>query len=164
MLARSLAGGRKEGILSSLGTFAGGLIHVIAAALGLSAILAASALAFSVVKYAGAAYLIYLGIRTLQTRNLHLDGASEAVQSSFQQGIWTEVLNPKTWFFQFALLGGISVLFNTSADLVVASCAGLISEKLRANPALQRRQRMASGVGMIGLGVFVGCSGTSHTK
>lgn len=183
VLARSLAGGRKEGILSSLGTFAGGLIHVMAAALGLSAILAASAVAFSVVKYAGAAYLVYLGIRRLQTRNLKMDeDAGGATKSSFQQGVWTEVLNPKTALFflafipqfvsparghvflQFALLGAISVVLNTSADLVVASCAGLISEKLRANPTLQRRQRVASGVGMIGLGVFVGCSGTAHTK
>src|SRR5437870_10545105 len=66
VLARSLAGGKREGMLSSLGTFVGGLVHVFAAALGLSAILAASAVAFHTVKYAGAAYLIWLGIRTIQ--------------------------------------------------------------------------------------------------
>src|ERR1700719_3008388 len=63
VLARSLAGGRREGILSLLGTFVGGLFHVFAAALGVSAILAASAVAFHTVRYAGAAYLVWLGIR-----------------------------------------------------------------------------------------------------
>src|SRR5208337_4835685 len=72
VLARSLAGGRREGMLSSLGTFLGGFVHVVAAALGISAILAASAVAYSVVKYAGAAYLIYLGIRMIRSRNQEL--------------------------------------------------------------------------------------------
>src|SRR6202790_4484299 len=69
VLARSLAGGRREGVLSSLGTFVGGLFHVFAAALGVSAVLAASAVAFHTVKYAGAAYLVWLGIRMIRTRN-----------------------------------------------------------------------------------------------
>src|SRR3982075_153497 len=72
VLARSLAGGRREGILSSFGTFVGGLFHVLAAALGVSAILAASALAFHTVKYAGAAYLVWLGIRIIRTRNAEM--------------------------------------------------------------------------------------------
>src|SRR6202162_6724655 len=69
VLARTLAGGRREGILSSLGTFAGGLVHVFAAALGISAILAASAVAFHTVKSAGAAYLVFLGISMIRSRN-----------------------------------------------------------------------------------------------
>src|SRR6266436_3919914 len=69
VLARSLAGGRPEGMLSSFGTFVGGLFHVLAAALGVSAILAASAVAFHTVKYAGAAYLVWLGIRMIRARN-----------------------------------------------------------------------------------------------
>src|SRR5260370_1909957 len=69
VLGRSLAGGHREGILSSFGTFIGGLFHVLAAALGVSAILAASAVAFHTVKYAGAAYLVWLGIRIIRTRN-----------------------------------------------------------------------------------------------
>src|SRR5256884_5127634 len=77
VLARSLAGGKREGVLSSLGTLAGGLFHVFAAALGLSAILAASAVAFHTVKYAGAAYLIWLGIRTIRTRNRSEEHTSE---------------------------------------------------------------------------------------
>src|SRR5579863_4095097 len=72
VLARSLAGGRRVGSISSLGTFLGGLIHVVAATLGLSAILVTSAIAFSVVKFAGAGYLIYLGLRMIQTRNVQM--------------------------------------------------------------------------------------------
>lgn len=185
VLARSLAGGRREGAVSSLGTFVGGLVHVFAAAIGISAVLAASAIAFSVVKYAGAAYLIYIGVRTIQTRNLgavQQPGTNRPHRDSFKQGVWTEVLNPKTalfflafipqfvspaaghLFWQFAILGSLSVTLNTCADLTVAAFAGLISDKLKANPALQRRQRVASGVGMIGLGGYVGCSGNSHTS
>src|SRR5438552_15863356 len=72
VLARTLSGGRREGIESSLGTFFGGLFHVFAAALGVSAILAASAVAFHTIKYAGAAYLIFLGIRMIRSRNVPL--------------------------------------------------------------------------------------------
>ena len=75
VLARSLAGGKREGIESSLGTFVGGLFHVVAAALGVSAILAASAVAFHTVKYAGAAYLVFLGVKMIRTRNAELSVA-----------------------------------------------------------------------------------------
>src|SRR6202022_3410535 len=77
VLARTLAGGRREGIHSSLGTFIGGLFHVFAAALGVSAILAASAVAFHTVKYAGAAYLVWLGIRMIRTRTPQLPAQTE---------------------------------------------------------------------------------------
>ena len=102
VLARSLAGGRREGFLSALGTFAGGLVHVFAAAAGISIVLAKSALAFSVVKYLGAAYLVFLGIRML--RDARRDDAIEVrVEKSrrnpFWQGVMTEVLNPKTALF-----------------------------------------------------------------
>src|SRR5712672_2219262 len=138
VLARSLAGGRREGILSSFGTFVGGLFHVLAAALGISAILAASAVAFHTVKYAGAAYLVWLGIRMIRARNAEMPAQTAApAQGSFRQGILTEALNPKTALFflsfipqfivagrghvflQFIVLGTISVLLNTLADLVV---------------------------------------------
>src|SRR6201987_5494767 len=81
VLARTLAGGRREGFQSSFGTFFGGLFHVFAAALGVSAILAASAVAFHTVKYAGAAYLIFLGIKMIRTRN-----AEMAVESATPSG------------------------------------------------------------------------------
>src|ERR1700724_1581135 len=100
VLARTLGGGRRQGIESALGTFFGGLFHVFAAALGVSAILAASAVAFHTVKYAGAAYLVWLGIRMIHTRNAEMAvSASQPSQGAFRQGILTEVLNPKTALF-----------------------------------------------------------------
>lgn len=175
VLARSIAGGRREGMLSSIGTFIGGLVHVFGAALGISAVLAASAVAFGIVKYAGAAYLVYLGVRMI--RNRETDSSSDEVPgpsgSAFRQGIVTEVLNPKTAlfflsfipqfitparghvFFQFLLLGAVSVTLNTTADLVVATFAGPIGQKLKNSLRFRRRQRTASGLAMIGLGIWV---------
>jgi threonine/homoserine/homoserine lactone efflux protein len=174
VLARSLAGGKREGILSSLGTFVGGLFHVFAAALGLSAILAASAVAFHTVKYAGAAYPVWLGIRMIRTRNAEMTvEAASPSKRAFRQGILTEVLNPKTalfflsfipqfvapghghLFFQFALLGSISVGLNTAADLVVVGMASPLERKLKNSLRFRRRQRTASGIGMIGLGAYL---------
>ena len=174
VLARSLAGGKREGILSSLGTFVGGLFHVFAAALGLSAILAASAVAFHTVKYAGAAYLVWLGIRMIRTRNAEMSvEAASPAKRAFRQGILTEVLNPKTalfflsfipqfvapghghLFFQFALLGAISVSLNTAADLAVVGMASPLERKLKNSVRFRRRQRTASGIGMIGLGAYL---------
>src|SRR5258707_4986085 len=100
VLARTLAGGRREGINSALGTFFGGLFHVFAAALGVSAILAASAVAFHTVKYAGAAYLVWLGIRMIRTRNAKMAAqTAPPAQGSFRQGILTAGLNPQTALF-----------------------------------------------------------------
>jgi|SRR5579862_64842 threonine/homoserine/homoserine lactone efflux protein len=179
VLARTLAGGRSEGILSSLGTFAGGMFHVIAAALGISAILAASAVAFHTVKYAGAAYLVWLGIRMIQTRNAEMPAGTLAPsRGAFAQGIVTEVLNPKTALFflsfipqfistrlghvflQFLILGMVSVALNTTADLLVVSLAVPLGGKLKENAVFRRRQRMASGCGVIGLGAYVALAKT----
>src|SRR6185295_8518509 len=107
VLARSLAGGRREGILSALGTFAGGMVHVLAAAAGVSVILAKSALAFSAVKYLGAGYLCFLGIRMIldarrDSRHDTTDTLIEVTvrrRGPFWQGVTTEVLNPKTALF-----------------------------------------------------------------
>jgi threonine/homoserine/homoserine lactone efflux protein len=174
VLARSLRGGRREGVLSAAGTFLGGLVHVAAAAFGLSAILAASAVAFETVRYAGAAYLIYLGFRMIRTR--HEDSAMEmsgASRGTLVQGVTTEVLNPKTALFflsfipqfvsvqqghvaaQFLMLGAISVTLNTCADLLVACFAGPLGARMKRSAKLRGRQRAASGVAMIGLGVYV---------
>jgi threonine/homoserine/homoserine lactone efflux protein len=180
VLARSLAGGRREGVLSSLGTFLGGMVHVLAAAGGVSLLLARSALAFATVKYAGAIYLCFLGARMiwnarrepteLPTTELHPGG------SPFAQGIATEVLNPKTAlfflsfiphfvnreaghvFWQFAVLGSISVMLNTSADLVVTLLAGPLGDRIRSSARFRRRQRTATGVVMIGLGTYLATS------
>src|SRR5712671_3588401 len=174
VLARTLAGGRREGIESSLGTFFGGLFHVFAAALGVSAILAASAVAFHTVKYAGAAYLVWLGIRMIRSRNADMAFQNlQPSQGAFRQGIFTEALNPKTAlfflsfipqfiaperghvFFQFVLLGAISVILNTTADLLVVLLAAPLERKLKSSPRFRSRQRIASGVGLIGLGTYV---------
>jgi len=178
VLARSLAGGRREGILSSLGTFVGGLFHVFAAAAGISAILAASAIAFHTVKYAGAAYLVYLGIRMIHTRNAELTATTKGPRNAFRQGILTEALNPKTALFflsfipqfinaaagqifvQFILLGVISVVLNTTADLFVVLAAAPLEQKLKHNPRFRSRQRVTSGLGMVTLGAYVALADT----
>jgi len=179
VLARSLAGGRREGIHSSLGTFVGGFCHVVAAALGVSAILAASAVAFHTVKYAGAAYLVWLGIRMIRTRNAELAVETTAPsQGAFRQGILTEALNPKTALFflsfipqfiapqaghvfaQFVVLGTMSVSLNTTADLLVVLLAAPLERKLKHSARFRRRQRVASGLGMIGLGAYVAFADT----
>ncbi len=179
VLARSLRGGRREGLASSLGTAVGGFGHVVAAAFGLSVILATSATAFSVVKYAGAAYLIYLGVRTIvagKEAEEAAPGASEAAWIAFRQGITTEAFNPKTALFflsflpqfinreapaipQFLLLGTISVTLNTTADVVVSLLAGPIGSQLRRRPRLRHGQRYASGGALIALGGYVAVSG-----
>src|SRR5258708_1548122 len=105
VLARALGGGRREGLLSALGTFFGGMVHVFAAAAGISIILAKSAMAFAAVKYLGAGYLCFLGIRMiLDARKDDQDAAvSPANQprgrNPLWQGVMTEVLNPKTALF-----------------------------------------------------------------
>jgi threonine/homoserine/homoserine lactone efflux protein len=174
VLARTMAGGRREGILSSLGTCAGGMVHVVAAATGLSLVLAASATAFAGVKYAGAAYLIYLGLGMVMASkgDVHIELPATR-RSPFWQGIATEVLNPKTALFflalipqfvdrqtgpvlwQFLQLGTISVTLNTSADLIVTLLAAPVGARLRASAVLRQRQRMATGFTLIGLGAYV---------
>lgn len=174
VLARSLAGGRREGILSAAGTFLGGLVHVFAAAAGLSVVLAKSVLAFETVKYAGAAYLCFLGLRMIL--DARRDEADPLIlmpaRNPMWQGVTTEVLNPKTAlfflsfipqfvnrggghvFFQFLLLGTISVVLNTSADVVVTMLAGPVGSKIRASGKFRRRQRTTTGLVMIGLGAI----------
>jgi threonine/homoserine/homoserine lactone efflux protein len=178
VLSRTLGGGRREGITSSLGTLVGGLFHVLAAALGISAILAASAVAFHTVRYAGAAYLVWLGLRMIRTRNAEMHVELLSRQNPFRQGIWTEILNPKTALFflsfipqfvsaerghvflQFVALGALSVILNTAADLVVVLLAASLERKLTSNARFRVRQRLASGLGMIGLGTYVALADT----
>jgi len=193
VLARSLAGGKREGVLSALGTFFGGTVHVLAAALGVSIILAKSALAFAAVKYVGAAYLGFLGIRMIidahkkDARNDKETAAgleqteaaaqdAKPVRNPLWQGVATEVLNPKTalfflsfipqfvnrgnghLFLQFVTLGTISVVMNTSADLLVIAMAGPLGERIRSSAKFRRRQRTVTGTIMIGLGTYLATS------
>ncbi len=181
VLTRSLKGGRREGVASSFGNAVGGLVHVLAAALGLSAVLMTSATAFTVVKLAGAAYLFYLGVRTLLSREEDHptpeaeDGPSRSVEA-FYQGITAEILNPKAALFflaflpqfvnpegsvvlQILLLGCISVAFNTTADLVVAGFAGSVGKWLRESVRFRRGQRIFTGCALIGLGAYMATAG-----
>ena len=107
VVARTAAGGRTEGLASCLGTAVGGMVHVLALAFGLSALVAQSALAFSAVKYAGASYLVYLGIRLLLGRE-QVDTPAEASRTgtarAFRDGIVVEALNVKTAIFFLAFL------------------------------------------------------------
>jgi threonine/homoserine/homoserine lactone efflux protein len=185
VLARSLAGGKREGVLSALGTFLGGMVHVFAAALGISIVLAKSALAFATVKYVGAAYLCLLGVRMIldaRKKDVSLDGPASGIEldvtakparNPFWQGVATEVLNPKTALFflsfipqfvnragghvfaQFVLLGTVSVILNTTADLIVIALAGPLGQRIRSSATFRRRQRTVTGAIMIGLGTYL---------
>jgi threonine/homoserine/homoserine lactone efflux protein len=156
------------------------MVHVIAAALGISIILAKSAAAFATVKYVGAAYLCVLGVRMiLESRKENAELPADPVtpaRNPFWQGVATEVLNPKTALFflsfipqfvmrshgyiflQFVTLGTVSVLMNTSADLIVIALAGPLGEKIRSSAKFRRRQRTATGAIMIGLGAYLATS------
>jgi threonine/homoserine/homoserine lactone efflux protein len=183
VLARSLAGGKREGVLSALGTFLGGMAHVFAAALGVSVILARSAMAFSTVKYAGAGYLCFLGVRMiLDARDQEVlvpdtfAAGNTVARNPLWQGVATEVLNPKTALFflsfipqfvnrgsghvflQFVLLGTFSVVLNTTADLIVIMLAGPLGKKIRSSAVFRRRQRTVTGAIMIGLGTYLATS------
>jgi threonine/homoserine/homoserine lactone efflux protein len=177
--ARSLAGGRGEGLASSFGTGLGGLVHVLAGALGVSALVLASAELFTALKLAGAAYLVWLGIRTVAAARREAGaarlGAAPAPpmgpRRAFREGAVVEALNPKTAAFflafipqfvdaaggsvalQFLFLGAISVLLNTLADIAVALAASRIRQGAAARPALVRRLREGSGAAMVALGV-----------
>ena len=172
--ARSLAGGRAEGIASSLGTALGGLVHVLAGALGISALVLASAELFTALKWVGAAYLVWLGVRTMMAARRNVPGADAApalgTRRAFREGVVVEALNPKTAAFflafipqfldpsagavalPFILLGSISVLLNTLADIVVAIGASRIREGAASRPGFIRRLREISGASMIALG------------
>jgi threonine/homoserine/homoserine lactone efflux protein len=180
VLARTLAGGKREGALSAFGTFLGGMVHVLAAALGVSIILARSAVAFATVKYAGAAYLCFLGVRMIvdarKEGRVTIESepqVSTSGKNPLWQGIATEILNPKTAlfflsfipqfvnrqaghvFFQFVALGTFSVALNTAADLIVIVLAGPLGRLIRSSPTFRRRQRTVTGTIMIGLGTYL---------
>ena len=175
VVARTVAGGRQEGLASCLGTGLGGLLHVLAAALGLSVLLAQSALAFSLVKYGGAAYLMYLGVRMLMQKAPAGDAAPVSAQGArraFAEGILVEALNVKTALFflaflpqfitpdkplvmQLVLLGSICVALNTLVDVMaVLGARGLLKSRV-ARGARARLMTRASGVTMLGLGAWL---------
>ena len=177
--ARTLAGGRAEGVASSFGTGLGGLFHVLAGALGVSAIVMASAELFTALKWLGALYLIWLGVRTI--RGARRDGGMQALDAgnspavgarrAFTEGMWVEALNPKTAAFflafipqfvspasgsvtlQFILLGLVSVALNTGVDVVVAFAASKVRDNAADYPKRIERIREVSGGALVALGV-----------
>lgn len=175
VVARTVSGGRAEGIASCFGTAIGGLIHILAAALGLSLIVARSATAFAVIKYLGAAYLIYLGIRTLASRSAPAEVATVpriGKRKALRDGIVVEGLNVKTAMFflafipqfvstdqplapQFILLGSICVALNTCADLLAVLLADRLVAPGKARSVRERLLTRASGTTMLGLGCYL---------
>ena len=179
--ARSASQGRMAGIVSVLAIETANLLQAVAAALGLSAILLSSALAFDVVKYLGAAYLIYLGVRKLLTRddgNEKEEVKRESLSRIYWQGFFVNILNPKTALFFFAflpqfvdsargnvigqnlMLGGIFVGMALVTDSMYALLASSLAERLAGNQTLQKGGRVFAGLIYIGLGITTALAGT----
>ena len=174
VVARTAAGGRAEGLASCVGTGLGGLFHVCAAALGLSVLLAQSATAFTVVKYVGAAYLVYLGVRLLLVKAPVAVGAvvPGGARRALLEGVLVEALNVKTALFflaflpqflvsgsapvpQLVVMGTICVLLNTLVDVGAVLGAARL---LQAGHTARRRARLlnkVSGVTLVGLGLYI---------
>ncbi len=182
IIARSVQQGRTAGIVSSLGVEVGTLIHMAAAAFGISALLMSSALAFNLVKYGGAAYLIYLGVKTLLTRDKA--AAAEAVEEkslrrAFSQAVLVNVLNPKSAIFFFAFLpqfvdaersaaatqifffGVIVIVLGFTSGSLYSLLAGSIGNVLRGNRKFLRAQRYFAGSVYIGLGAATALTGAN---
>ena len=175
IVAQSIDRGRLAGFVSALGVAVGGLVHVTAAAVGLSSLLVSSATAFNVVKYAGAAYLIGLGLWTILRRP---DEPSVEVPKErklsrrFWQGVVVNILNPKTALFFFAflpqfvdpdkgsaalqigVLGLVFVALAVTSDCVWALAAGTASHRLRGSRRFLAVQRYVSGSVFVGLGAL----------
>ncbi len=170
--ARTLAGGRGEGLASSFGTGLGGLVHVAAGAVGVSALVMASAEAFTLLKFAGALYLVWLGIKAIREARQPFEAkvTTTGAARAFREGILVEALNPKTAAFflaflpqfvdpsagpvwlQFLLLGLISVVLNTAVDVVVALLASRARSIAVGRPTLLRRLRAGAGGAIAALG------------
>jgi threonine/homoserine/homoserine lactone efflux protein len=184
IVARSIDQGRRAGLVSMLGVHAGTLVHIGAAAAGVSAILAASASAFGIVKYLGAGYLVYLGIRRLRHRSPVLgpvNAEPRRLRRAFWDGVVVNVLNPKTALFFLAFLpqfvdvsrghvglqtltlGVIFVLLGLVTDGSYAVTAGTAAQWLRGHPRFVASEPWISGSMYIGLGVVAALS-SSHRK
>ena len=183
--SRSIGQGRRAGFISALGIGVGTLLHAAAAAAGLSALLMSSAMAFSVVKYLGAAYLIYLGIQKLR-REESLEPTQEAPRTKlsrvFGQGIIVNILNPKTALFFFAFLPqfvdasrgnvALQILFlgtlfagmGIMSESLWALFAGTVAQRLTRTSRWNRTQRYVSGGMLISLGVATALAGSGGKK
>jgi threonine/homoserine/homoserine lactone efflux protein len=174
IVSRSVGHGRLAGLVSAMGITVGTLVHASAAALGLSAVLASSAVAFQFVKYFGAAYLIYLGISVLRggdSEMLQPAADRRSLKGIFGQGVLVNLLNPKTALFFLAFLpqfvdparghatlqvfqlGVLFALMGWFSDSVWALIAGTLAGRLRGSVRLRRVQRNVSGGALITLGL-----------
>ena len=177
VVARTAAGGRTEGLASCAGTGLGGMIHVAAAALGLSVLLAQSATAFLIVKYIGAAYLIYLGLSLLLSKSVPSNSPANptGVQRAFFEGILVEGLNVKTALFflaflpqflvggssvalQLVVMGTVCVALNTLVDVVAVLAASRLLRSESSNRQRVWLLNKASGFTLVGLGLYVAVS------
>jgi RhtB (resistance to homoserine/threonine) family protein len=181
IVSRSIAQGRAAGLWSVLGIASGSVVHTLAAAVGLSAILATSAYAFTAVKWLGAAYLVYLGVRMLLERRPAADGTTElppaeSAWAVYRAGVLTNVLNPKVALFflaflpqfvapdatsqvvPFLFLGAVFVFNGTLWCLVLVWCASSLSRRLRSNQAGAHLLRRATGAIFVGLGARLALS------
>ena len=180
IVTRSVTQGRSAGLVSVLGIHTGSVVHVAAAALGISALLAASATAFSVVKYLGTAYLIFLGLRRLLRRRRNEETVEVPPTQHarlYRQGIVVNVLNPKTAIFflaflpqfvnpargpvlvQIAVLGMCFILLGLVSDSTYALLSGTLSGRLRRSTSVRRHLDRASGVIYLGLGAAAALAG-----
>ena len=176
VIARSLGQGRKAGVVSAIGIGIGALVHTLAAAVGLSALLMSSAIAYSVVKYVGAAYLIYLGVRMIlsQKRNQSLATlANASLRRIFSQAIATSILNPKVAIFfiaflpqfanpsqgavalQIAFLGALFSTTGTIVNTTVALLSGSFGDWLQTRPRFSQFQQWFTGSVFVALGTSI---------
>ncbi len=183
IVARSLDQGRRAGLVSVLSIEVGNSVHVLAAALGLSALILSSALAFSIVKYLGAAYLIYLGLRRLFARDPIQQPAGfqrQSLRRIFRQGVIVAILNPKTALFflaflpqfvdpsqgsvtaQLLTLGCLFVLMAVITDSLYALLAGTAGQWLKGTRSFVRAERYVVGSVYIGLGITAALADARH--
>ena len=180
IVTRSIDQGRRAGFISVLGTHAGSLVHVAGAALGLSALIVSSALAFSAVKYLGAAYLVWLGVRRWRSGDhfgLAADRPSVPTSRLFRQGFVVQVLNPKTAVFflaflpqfvdadrgsvtvQVLVLGVLFIALGLVSDSTYAIAAWAIGSALRGSTRARRAERYVSSGVYVGLGLSTAVAG-----
>jgi RhtB (resistance to homoserine/threonine) family protein len=182
IVGRSVAQGRRAGLMSALGISAGCCVHSLACAFGLTALLAASATAFTVIKFVGAIYLIYLGMRLIFAKPAaqpvaasgtpsRAAGAPKSLRQLFLQGFWTNVLNPKVVLFfvsffpqfvttgsehkalAFLTLGAVFVVMSTVWNSFVAWIAGSVTQRFSGKPAVKKWLDRGVGSAFVGLGV-----------
>ncbi|KVN56112.1 LysE family translocator [Burkholderia sp. BCCIQ04A] len=184
IVGRSVAQGRGAGLMSAFGISAGCCVHALACAFGLTALLAASATAFTVIKLVGAAYLIYLGVRMVIAKPAAAPSGAEAVQvpaarplrQLFMQGFWTNVLNPKVVLFfvsffpqfvsadgphkawAFLTLGAVFVAMSTVWTSLVAWVAGTVTQRFSGKPGVKKWLDRTVGSAFVGLGLRLAAS------